>query len=245
LDGLKRAADQGFALPPFNYGVCLYNGEGVSIDFGSAAHYFKLAADQGFALAQYNYGLCLQKGECVSIDFRGAAHYLKLAADQRFVAAQYNYSVCLQKGECVSIDFRGAAHYLKLAADQGFADAQFKYGLCLYKSECISIDFGGAAHYFKLAANQGFAEAQYRLQDSSSLTLDSTETAPVPSIILSYPRQMEAHMASLLFHRWHEISSELPQISSINADTMRSIMHSHSLQWFVVLRFSNCEVRAG
>jgi hypothetical protein len=173
LDGLKRAADQGFALAPFNYGVCLHNGEGVSIDFGGAAHYFKLAADQGFALAQFNYGNCLENG----------------------------------KG--------------------------------------VSIDFGGAAYYFKRAADQGFAEAQYHLQDSSSLTLDSTETTPVPSIILSYSRQMKAHMVSLLSHRWHKTASELPQISSIHADTMRSIMHSRPLQWFVVLAFSNCQVRAG
>jgi hypothetical protein len=44
---LKLAADQGNAVAQDNYGNCLYRGEGVSIDFKGAAHYFKLTADQG------------------------------------------------------------------------------------------------------------------------------------------------------------------------------------------------------
>jgi TPR repeat protein len=51
---LKAAADQGFAEAQFNYGVCLCEAKGVSIDFGRAVHYFKLAADQGIAAAQLN-----------------------------------------------------------------------------------------------------------------------------------------------------------------------------------------------
>jgi TPR repeat protein len=37
-----------------NYGICLENGEGVSIDLDGAAHYFKLSADQGNAFTQKN-----------------------------------------------------------------------------------------------------------------------------------------------------------------------------------------------
>jgi hypothetical protein len=40
-----------------NYGVCLTNGEGVSVDLISAAKYYKLAADQNDAMAQFNYGV--------------------------------------------------------------------------------------------------------------------------------------------------------------------------------------------
>jgi TPR repeat protein len=40
--------------------MCLYNGEGVSIDVKSAVHDFKLAADQEDDFAQHNYGLCLK-----------------------------------------------------------------------------------------------------------------------------------------------------------------------------------------
>jgi TPR repeat protein len=58
----KLSADQGRAGGQCNYGLCLHNGEGVSIDLRNAAQYFKLSADQGRADGQCNYGLCLQNG---------------------------------------------------------------------------------------------------------------------------------------------------------------------------------------
>jgi TPR repeat protein len=61
----KLAADQGIDVAQLNYGICLHNGEGVSIDLEGAVHYYKLAADQGIDVAQFNYGLCLQKAEGV------------------------------------------------------------------------------------------------------------------------------------------------------------------------------------
>jgi TPR repeat protein len=48
--------------------LCLIEGEGVPIDWNTAAQYFKLAAVQGNAAAQFSDGLCLMKGEGVPID---------------------------------------------------------------------------------------------------------------------------------------------------------------------------------
>jgi TPR repeat protein len=48
----KLAADQNIAAAQYDYGVCLQNGRGVSIDLVAAAKYLKLAADQHFAAAQ-------------------------------------------------------------------------------------------------------------------------------------------------------------------------------------------------
>jgi hypothetical protein len=45
----KLAADQNHARGQFNYGICLYNGDGVPNDLEGAAKYFKLAADQNHA----------------------------------------------------------------------------------------------------------------------------------------------------------------------------------------------------
>jgi TPR repeat protein len=47
----KLAADQRDAAAQYNYGNCLYDGEGVSIDLNGAAQYFKLPADQRYAAA--------------------------------------------------------------------------------------------------------------------------------------------------------------------------------------------------
>jgi TPR repeat protein len=49
----RFAADQGFAAAQCGYGICLQNGDGVSMNRCEAATYFKLAADQGFAVAQH------------------------------------------------------------------------------------------------------------------------------------------------------------------------------------------------
>jgi TPR repeat protein len=48
---LQLTADQGNAAAHNNHGICLRNGDGVSINLRGAAHYFKLAADQGIAAA--------------------------------------------------------------------------------------------------------------------------------------------------------------------------------------------------
>jgi TPR repeat protein len=174
---LKLAADQGIAAAQFNYGMCLQDGEGVSIDMRNAAYYFKLAADQGYAAAQYNYGICLQNGKGVSIDMRNAAYYFKLAADQGDAAAQNNYGMCLQNGKGDSIDLRSAVYYLKLAADQGIAVAQNNYGMCLHDGKGVSIDLRSAVYYFKLAADQGNAVAQFNygmcLHDGKGVSIDT------------------------------------------------------------------------
>jgi TPR repeat protein len=65
---LKQCADQGDTIAQCRYGLCLQDGEGVSIDLRNAAHYFKLSADQGNADGQCYYGICLRDGEGVSID---------------------------------------------------------------------------------------------------------------------------------------------------------------------------------
>jgi TPR repeat protein len=49
LTNLKQQADQGDAIAQWQYGLCLYDGKGVSIDMRNAAHYFKLSNDQGDA----------------------------------------------------------------------------------------------------------------------------------------------------------------------------------------------------
>jgi TPR repeat protein len=49
---LKLAVDQGFAVGQYHDGLCLLNGEGVSINRCEASTYSKLAADQGIAAAQ-------------------------------------------------------------------------------------------------------------------------------------------------------------------------------------------------
>jgi hypothetical protein len=104
----KLHADQGNAVPQFNYGICLEISNGVSIDLKRAAYYSKLAADRGLAVAQINYGICLGNGKGVSIHWKEAIRSYKLAADQENALAQINYGICLRNGEDVSIHWKEA-----------------------------------------------------------------------------------------------------------------------------------------
>jgi hypothetical protein len=82
------SADQGNARGQFHYAFALQNGDGVAVNEGLAAYYFKLSADQGNALGQLYFGLALSTGDGVAANVPLARHYLNLAADQGNTRAQ-------------------------------------------------------------------------------------------------------------------------------------------------------------
>jgi TPR repeat protein len=47
----QLAADQRYADAPFNYGIQLFNGNGIATNKLASPSYFKLAADQGLIKA--------------------------------------------------------------------------------------------------------------------------------------------------------------------------------------------------
>jgi TPR repeat protein len=156
----KLAADQGYSLGQYSYGVCLENGQGVSIDLMGAAKYHKLAADQDCLPAQFAYGLCCESGRGVEIDLMNAAKYYKLTADQGHFLGQNKYGLCLENSRGVPIDLIRSAQYFKLAADYQHAAGQYNYGRCLAKGRGVAMDLTGAVNYYRLASAQNNADAQ-------------------------------------------------------------------------------------
>jgi TPR repeat protein len=77
----------------YEYGICLWNRQGVSVDLIQSTNYFKLVADQADAQAQSAYRNCLSKGEGVSTDLIESAYCFKFAADQGFAEAQRAYCI--------------------------------------------------------------------------------------------------------------------------------------------------------
>jgi TPR repeat protein len=73
---LRLEVGQGNAEAQYNYGICLCDGRGVSVNHIEASRYFKLSADQ------FDYGICLRDGRGVSVNHIEAARYFKLSADQ-------------------------------------------------------------------------------------------------------------------------------------------------------------------
>ena len=76
----KETADKGNPSAQLRYGMCLWKGEGISIDSFEALKYLKLAADSGNAAAMYIVGkVYWSGGNGIDQDKEKGAEYLKNA----------------------------------------------------------------------------------------------------------------------------------------------------------------------
>ncbi|CAG8461423.1 15453_t:CDS:10 [Cetraspora pellucida] len=76
----KETADCGKVEAQLRYGFCLWQGDGVSVDWDEAMRYLKLAADNGNPTAMYNVGNAYWIGKGVQKDQEIGSKYLKMAA---------------------------------------------------------------------------------------------------------------------------------------------------------------------
>jgi TPR repeat protein len=143
------------------YGVCLPNGNGISIDLRNAAHYLKLSADYGISDGQCEYGVGLLASEGISTDLNGAVHYLKLSADHGHPAGQCESGIRLLSGKGVSINLKGAAKYCRLSADQGNVKSHYHYGMCLLSGLGLRRDLSGAIRDFTRSAELDNPDGQF------------------------------------------------------------------------------------
>jgi TPR repeat protein len=158
------AADQGYYISQFNFGIKLYYGQGGDTDLYRARTMFKLAADQGFVKAQYNVGMMSYTGEGGVQDYVQAREYFKLAADQGYANAQYELGKMLYYGEGGKKNIIQAKYMFELAAGQNHADALYRLGMMLYNNgEGSKKNIRLAREKFESGAVQNHADAQYRL----------------------------------------------------------------------------------
>ncbi|MDR0537274.1 MAG: sel1 repeat family protein [Tannerellaceae bacterium] len=113
----EKAEKQGDAYAQNRLGVCYYNGEGVTKDFGQAVHWFEKAEKQGYAYAQYNLGICYYNGNGVTKDYIQAVSWFRKAAEKGDDIAQYELGLCYENGEGVTKDDSQAAYWYKKAAE--------------------------------------------------------------------------------------------------------------------------------
>ncbi|CAG8684386.1 24091_t:CDS:2 [Dentiscutata erythropus] len=76
----KEAVAHGKVEAQLRYGFCLWQGDGVQVDWDEAMRYLKLAADNGNPTAMYNVGSAYWFGKEVAKDQEIGAKYLKVAA---------------------------------------------------------------------------------------------------------------------------------------------------------------------
>jgi TPR repeat protein len=70
VECLRNVADEGDAESQVRYGLRLKTGDGVGVNNGLAAHYFKLATDQKYPGGEMNYGLLLVHRDGVAMTRR-------------------------------------------------------------------------------------------------------------------------------------------------------------------------------
>jgi TPR repeat protein len=137
------------------YGLCLEYGTGVSIDFASAAKYYRLSADQGNSAGQWHYGFCLEYGNGVSIDLASAIEYYRLSADQGNPMGSSAYANCLGIGRGCHRDPFAAFRYSASAAEDNDAGACLMCAVAHQEGIGTPVDRLVSASYFQRAALLG------------------------------------------------------------------------------------------
>jgi TPR repeat protein len=163
LDGLRSAAEQGYAKPQNQLGLMYRNGMGVEQDANLAVRWFAKAAEQGYEMAQYHLGRMYYSGQGVEQDHQIAFHWYAKAAEQGNAGAQYNVGQMYYSGEGVELDHQLAVKWFAKAAEQGNAGAQNFLGWIHDTGEGVDQDHQLAFHWYAKAAEQGNAGAQYNL----------------------------------------------------------------------------------
>jgi hypothetical protein len=98
-------------------------GQGVKIDFKTAAQWYRRAAEQGHPNGQRNIGHMFYSGWGVAQSYDDAARWFRLAAAQGNAQALCNLGTCYAKGLGVTRDLDEARRLFKRAAAKGYAEA--------------------------------------------------------------------------------------------------------------------------
>ena len=155
-------SEKGDPQAQYNYGLTLYNGQGIAKNIYTATKYFKMAAEQRYAEGMHHYGHALENGIGVDQDLQEAARYYKMASDLGFKNSQFAYAQLLYKGSGVKRNPTEAAKFYRMAAVQGHPAANYRLGLQYEYGEGVQKDKSLAFKYFKESASQMFPPGMYK-----------------------------------------------------------------------------------
>jgi TPR repeat protein len=130
----KLAADQGYVIAQFNYGICLQNGEGILKDVTTALKYFKLSTDNRNTSAQLILAHLFEEGIICPADHMQSAKYYELST-QLFPVGCACYGWCLQNGIGIPICLTEAAECFQRASNDGNADGANCLTICLERGQ--------------------------------------------------------------------------------------------------------------
>jgi len=117
----KLSAAQGHADAQTLLGARYELGQGVTIDYNTAAYWYGLAVDQGYSVAQFNLAGLFHNGTGVAQSLEEAVRLYKLAAAQDHHKAIFNMGTFHVHGTGVARDHYEALRYFKRSAALGDA----------------------------------------------------------------------------------------------------------------------------
>jgi len=117
----ERAAAQGHAPAQIKLGCRYEFGEGVEINYETAALWYLRAAEQGHPAAQSNLGNMFADGQGVAQSHDDSVRWWRLAAAQGLKGALYNLGVCYANGIGVPQDDDEALRLFERAVAQGYS----------------------------------------------------------------------------------------------------------------------------
>ncbi len=152
----RMGAEQG-QLAQLRYGICCFEGYGVTQDREEAVKWFRKAAEQILPdpEAQYMLGICCRDGLGVEQNRAEAVKWFRKAADYPTPDGAYGLGVCYMEGYGVKQDMKEAVKWFLKAAEQGRPYALCALGVCYRNGLGVTEDPARAKDYFKKAMEGG------------------------------------------------------------------------------------------
>ncbi len=153
----RMGAEQGQRLALRQYGICCFEGYGVTQDREEAVKWFRKAAELFIPEpeAQYMLGICYRDGLGVTQDRAEAVKWFRKAADYPTPDGAYGLGVCYMEGYGVKQDMKEAVKCFLKAAEQGRPYALCALGVCYRNGLGVTEDPAKAKDYFKKAMEGG------------------------------------------------------------------------------------------
>ncbi|MGB1111279.1 MAG: tetratricopeptide repeat protein, partial [Gammaproteobacteria bacterium] len=176
---LQRAAEGGNVEAQWQLGLLYASGQGMPLDYVTAARWIQSAAEQGFTRAQSVLAWLFANGLGVDQDDAAAGRWYLAAAEQGVAKDQFMVATMYRFGRYgVEVDKERMLFWYQAAANQGHTPSQFALGKMLVQGKTIPADHETAFQWLSLADINGHKQAgEWLRQLMGTMPAESIEQA--------------------------------------------------------------------
>lgn len=164
IGALKKGAAHGNAEAAYHLGLIYANGDGVALDYKTAAAYLQQAGEAGHGGAMRVLAMLHSAGYGVAQDTSATRRLLVGAAEAGDVEAQFAAGAMFHFGHYgAEPDAKSMLRWYSRAADQGHAKAQFALGKLMAAGDKVQQSDEAAFQWLTLAILHGSEPAKKEL----------------------------------------------------------------------------------